>query len=199
VSDATGLDEALKKHHPAGPTEREHLATMREFAEDTDRPYDCDNPEGHFVASGLVASPRLDQVVLLHHEQLEVWLQPGGHAEPGETQPREIAEREAREETRLDVEPHPDWPGLVDVDVHEIPATDTMPAHAHLDLRYVFQADPDDEPTAPEDEARDVQWFGLKEAREELDLDEGLQRLLWKVQSLRVDAGYDIETLNSES
>jgi len=192
VTASTLLDE-LAEIQPAGPEEVEHLETVRDFAKRKANPFDRTDEEGHVVASGLVAAPRLDRVILLHHEQLGMWLQPGGHAEPGETNPREVAMREAREETGLDVGEHPHWDGPVDVDVHEIPATDTMPGHAHLDVRYLLVADPGTTPTAPDDEAREVRWFDVATARRELDLDESLQRLLWKVRSLRVDAGYESE------
>lgn len=188
------LAETLADHQPAGPEEAEHLERIRAFAERKQAPFDRTDPEGHLVASGLVASPDLDRVVLLHHRQLGMWLQPGGHAEAEERRPRAIALREAREETGLPVEPHPLWEGLVDVDVHEIPAAEEMPAHEHLDLRYLLVADPSDEPAAPPEEAREVRWFDVDEARRKLELDEGLQRLLWKVRSIRVDAGLDRAT-----
>lgn len=184
----------LDDHAPAGPAEREDLEAMRAFAEAKDEPFDRTDLEGHFVASGIVASPTLDRVVLLHHTQLEMWLQPGGHAERDENRGRAIARREVREETNLDVDEHPAWSGLLDVDVHKIPATETMPEHRHLDLRYLFQADPEAVPTAPADEAGKVRWFDVEVARRKLDLDEGLERALWKVHSLRVEAGYEGET-----
>lgn len=188
------LRRELDEHAPAGPDEREDLEAMLAFAEAKDQPFDRSDPEGHFVASGIVASPELDQVVLLHHNQLEMWLQPGGHAEPDENRGRAIARREVREETTLDVDEHPAWSGLFDVDVHQIPASGSMPEHRHLDLRYLFQADPEAVPTAPADEAGKVRWFDVEVARRKLDLDEGLERALWKLHSLRVEAGYEGET-----
>lgn len=189
--------ELLDAHDPAGPAELEHLDTVRAFAADNQAPMDRDDETGHVVASGLVASPTLDRVVLLHHRQIGRWLQPGGHAEPDEVDPLEVARREAVEETGFEaLSRHREFEGLLDVDVHEIPATDRMPAHRHFDLRFLFEAEPSREPRAPAEEAHEVRWFDLQEARRRLDLDEGLQRLLWKARSLRVDAGHEAETVD---
>lgn len=189
--------ELLDAHDPAGPAELEHVSTVRAFAASTAEPMDRSSEDGHVVASGLVASPTLDRVVLLHHRQIGKWLQPGGHAEPGEEDPLEVARREAAEETGFEaLGAHREFEGLVDVDVHEIPATDAMPAHRHFDLRFLFEADPSRQPRAPDEEAHEVRWFDLQKARRELELDEGLQRLLWKARSLRVDAGHEAETVD---
>lgn len=189
--------DLLDDHQPAGPAEAEHLDTVEAFVEAHEAPMDRSLEAGHVVASALVASPTLDRVVLLHHRQLDRWLQPGGHAEPGEADPARVARREAREETGFDeLAEHRLWAGLVDVDVHAIPATDAMPAHRHFDMRFIFEADPARSPEAPPGEAHDVRWFDLERARRELDLDEGLQRLLWKARSLRVDAGHEAETVH---
>lgn len=189
--------DLLERHQPAGPREGEAVEHVRTFVEAADAPLDRFNEAGHVVASGLVASRTLDRVVLLHHRGLDRWLQCGGHAEPGETRPCKVARREALEETGFErVEVHPLWEGLLDVDVHEIPATSRMPAHLHMDLRFLFQGDPDQAPSPPEGEAYEARWFPLDEARRSLALDGGLQRLLWKVHSLRVDAGHEASRID---
>lgn len=180
---ASPLVEILEAHEPAGKAEAADLEAMRAFARRKADPFDRSDPEGHFTGSGLVAGPALERVVLLDHRKLGMWLQPGGHAEHGETAGVEVAIREAREETGLAVAPHPAAAGLVDVDVHEIPAGEAMPAHRHLDLRYVLVADPDRSPRPPEAEALEADWFTLDAARK-LDLDPGLERLLGKVEAL---------------
>lgn len=174
---------ALTAHAPADPNEAKDLETTLAFARSRKQPFDRTDTEGHLVASGLVANPGLDRVVLLHHRQLDMWLQCGGHADPGDATAKQTALREAREETGLSVQPHPAHPDLLDVDVHEIPATDSFPAHLHLDLRYLLAADPEDQPEAPADEAHEAAWFELDEALA-LELDEGLVRLLQKTREL---------------
>src|SRR5919106_547396 len=82
-----------------------------------------------------------DRVLLLHHRKLGRWLQPGGHADPGESSGETVALREAREETGLaGLNLHPQAPRPFDVDVHDIPARGGEAAHQHLDLRYLVVA-----------------------------------------------------------
>ena len=81
------------------------------------------------------------RVLLLHHRKLDRWLQPGGHADTGETAGEQVALREALEETGIrGLSLHPGAPRPLDVDVHEIPARAGEPAHDHLDLRYLVVA-----------------------------------------------------------
>lgn len=94
---------------------------------------------GHFTASAFVLSPARDSILLVHHSKLRRWLQPGGHLESHDVDPVAAARREVLEETGLDaLEPLDE--GLLDVDVHEIPARRDEPAHLHLDLRFAFVA-----------------------------------------------------------
>lgn len=59
------------------------------------------NLEKHFTASALIIED--NQVLLLHHKKLDVWLYPGGHIEKNET-PEQAVLREVMEETGLNVE-----------------------------------------------------------------------------------------------
>ena len=63
-------------------------------------PFDQEVDPIHVTGSGIVVGPR--GVVLLEHKRLGIWLQPGGHIDPGET-PWAAALRESREETGLEV------------------------------------------------------------------------------------------------
>lgn len=136
----------------------------------------------HVTGSAVVVGPR---GVLLHrHKRLGIWLQPGGHVDPGET-PWAAALREAGEETGLDVrfagpsttpDGPPDGPSdgpsdgppdgipeLVHVDVHPGPR-----GHTHLDLRYLVDGGHAD-PTPPAGESQEIGWFDWPAAIEVAD------------------------------
>jgi 8-oxo-dGTP pyrophosphatase MutT (NUDIX family) len=137
--------------------------------DELDSPFDRDAQPVHFTGSGVVIGPR--GVLLLLHRRLGIWVQPGGHVDPGET-PWEAARRETEEETGLGVR----WPGepavppLLHVDVHQ------AGTHRHLDLRYRVDVVGDDEPHPPADESQDVRWFAWPDAI--ATADEGLAGLL---------------------
>jgi 8-oxo-dGTP pyrophosphatase MutT (NUDIX family) len=51
--------------------------------------------------SALVVNPSSRHVLLRWHERIGRWMQVGGHGDPGEHDPWQVALREAREETGL--------------------------------------------------------------------------------------------------
>lgn len=142
--------------------ERERMS-LQAFVEHFDLladPFSEDAGPVHVTGSAIVVGRR--GVVLHRHKRLGIWLQPGGHIDPGEL-PSDGARREAVEETGIDVQ-HPGvGPELVHVDVHPGPR-----GHTHLDLRYLLMA-PDVDPSPPPGESQDVRWFGWDEAIEASD------------------------------
>ena len=174
------LDE-LAGFAPATTQEAKHRERIAAFLRDHPAPFSRASLPGHVTGSGLVVSPELDRVLLLHHRKLDLWLQCGGHVEATDPSVLATALREAGEESGLDhVAQHPAFPGIADVDIHEIPAGGSMPAHLHLDVRYVLQADPSAPLSPPEAEVKDIGWFTWAEVGE-LGLDGGLSRFLGKL------------------
>lgn len=181
-------EEALREHVPADAAEARHKERILEFVRRHRAPFDRRIAEGHLTGSAFVVSSDGERVLLLRHRKLGRWLQPGGHADPGETCGEEVALREALEETGLvGLRLHPDAPRPLDVDVHEIPARAGEPAHLHLDLRYLVVAPEGSRLRRAPDESDDLGWFRWGELPP-LDLDPGIVRALAKVRSV-LDAG----------
>lgn len=132
----------LVRYFPArsdARAQRSKRATLA-LLEGSARPCARDQFEpGHLTSSALVLSPDRGKLLLVFHEKIGRWLQPGGHVEPHDRSILDTARREVREETGvaplLSVAPV-----LVGVDVHEIPATAREPAHLHHDLIWRFVA-----------------------------------------------------------
>jgi 8-oxo-dGTP pyrophosphatase MutT (NUDIX family) len=140
-------------------TQRERESQTRLLAElqRLPRPFDENADPVHVTGSAIVAGPR--GVVLHFHKRLRMWLQTGGHVEPGES-PWEAALRESVEETGLPLSHAGGAPRFVHLDVH--PAAR---GHTHLDLRYLLTCDdPAAEPAPPPGESQQVRWFSWDDA-----------------------------------
>jgi 8-oxo-dGTP pyrophosphatase MutT (NUDIX family) len=142
-------------------------------------PFDQSSNEHHVTASAFVVSPR--GVILLCHRLLNIWVQPGGHVDPGE-QPPEAAQRETLEETGLTTQ-HVGNGAVFHVDVHPGPR-----GHTHYDLRYLLVA-PSREPAPREGESAEVFWFDFAAAlsRAEPALKNALQKVSRVVSSWNVE------------
>lgn len=148
-------------HVPVDEREERSIVAFLAAYDDLTEPFAEAADPVHVTGSAIVVGER--GVVLHRHKRLGIWLQPGGHVDPGET-PWDAARREAAEETGLVAE----WPAgsggcalpprLLHVDVHPGPR-----GHTHLDLRYLLVAPPDD-PRPGAGESPDVAWFGWDDA-----------------------------------
>jgi 8-oxo-dGTP pyrophosphatase MutT (NUDIX family) len=157
------LSGLLTGYQAAGETEAADLDRMRRLAADPD-PWSRATPL-HFTASAVVVHPDSGRVLLRWHVKLGKWLQVGGHADPGETDPLAISLREAREETGLtDLVPWPDA-SLRHLAICHVPAAGREPEHEHADLRYLLATD-DPDAIRSENPDSPLRWLSIEQARD---------------------------------
>lgn len=128
--------------------------------------------DGHLTGSALVVDAAGERVVVLHHRKLDIWVQPGGHAD-GEANLARAALIEALEETGIDgllIDPV-----AIDIDVHEVRPPKEGP-HLHLDVRFLVVAPPGAE-LVGNHESKEIRWVRPDEI-EAIGGDAGLIRLV---------------------
>jgi 8-oxo-dGTP pyrophosphatase MutT (NUDIX family) len=158
----TPVAAALSRYVARDASEADDVARVLALATTVDDPWSRSIPL-HVTASALIVHPASKRVLLRWHARQQEWLQVGGHADPGESDPVAIALREGQEEAGLtDLVC---WPSdqLLHVVVVPVPAKGDEPAHEHADLRYVLAtSDPDaaraERPDAP------IRWLARSEA-----------------------------------
>lgn len=136
---------------------------------------------GHVTASAWILDAAGERVLLTHHRKLDLWLQPGGHAD-GDPDVAAVAMREAREETGLEhLELVSDMP--LDIDIHPIPAWGSVGAHEHFDVRFALRTGGSTDYIVSE-ESHDLAWVPLSDI-ERYTTEESILRMRakWLVRS----------------
>ena len=123
------------------------------FIAEHERCFERDCWAGHITGSAWLVNDARTHVLLTHHKKLGAWFQLGGHSD-GESNTLLAAQREAEEESGLPVRVLE--PQIFDLDVHEIPARKSDPAHYHFDVRFVFEAERED--FAVSEESLELAW-----------------------------------------
>lgn len=180
------LVDLVAQYTSSTPTEAAKTAQLHDFLtavpghEAFGRELAGTDPEwGHVTGSAWIVNEDNSRVVLVHHRKLGKWLQPGGHCD-GETNPLDVAIREAQEETGLEVVPV--TAEIFDIDVHEIPEYWNTPAHNHYDVRFLLRATGSAAPVVSH-ESHAVKWFSLDEVLE-LTSEESVVRMVDKTRVL---------------
>jgi 8-oxo-dGTP pyrophosphatase MutT (NUDIX family) len=97
---------------------------------------------GHITASAWLLNKDGTQALLMHHKKLNKWVQLGGHCD-GDPHVLHVAIKEAQEESGI-LQIKPVSLEIFDLDIHEIPKRENIPAHLHYDIRFLLQVTSDE-------------------------------------------------------
>ena len=125
-------------------------------------------PAAHLTASAWVVTPDRQRVLMAYHRLYDSWAWTGGHAD-GETDLCAVARREAEEETGVSglrlLQDGIFSLEILSVDGHE-KRGEYVSTHLHLNVTYLFEADPGEQVFIKPDENSGVGWFSVDEVPE---------------------------------
>jgi len=176
------LAAELRAYRGVDEVEESFRVTILDLVESDERWWHRDTMPGHITASAFIISPQLDCLLLHFHRKLDRWLQVGGH-DDGEKHPAHTVLREVFEESGLAQFDFFGEPTIFDLDIHPIPAKGKVPAHNHLDVRYLLVADPERPLNPAPGESSQIKWFRLIDAEEKMN-EAGAFRVLRKISTL---------------
>ena len=176
------LKQLLKIYIQKNPYEVNAIK-MLNFFDNHDGCFEKDNLPGHFTGSAWVISPDKNKILMTHHKKLNMWLQLGGHAD-GEKDLKSVALKEAKEESGfnnfsiLSEE-------IFDLDIHKIEPMNEEPEHLHYDVRFLLEADPNEQDIIISEESHDVKWIHLDDVLE-YNSEESISRMVEKTKKLKL-------------
>ena len=119
----------------------------------------------HLTASGWVVSPDRKKVLMAYHKLYDSWAWLGGHAD-GMEDLQAVAEKEVREESGLE-EVTPLGDGIFSLEILTVDGHEKrgkyVSSHLHLNVTYLFEADPSAPVFIKPDENSGVAWFAVEE------------------------------------
>ena len=134
---------------------------------------DWNNFDGHVVVGGFVYAKEEQKFLVIYHNDLKMFLYPGGHIDSGDVNPLEASKREVFEETGFDdiEEVILSNNGLIpiDIDTHVIPYNErlNLPEHYHFEFRYLFTIDSIKEVKLDLSESSNFKWISIDELRDD--------------------------------
>lgn len=137
------MKEQLINYLRIFPDEENLLSSLKKQVLKNQNIFSRRNFEGHITASGLVISPD-KKVLVVFHNKLQKFLQPGGHIEKDDKNIIFSAMREVREETNLNNIELCSWclnnNSPIMIDTHKIPENKQKNEneHYHHDFMFIF-------------------------------------------------------------
>lgn len=159
------LRKQLKEYMPWNEQEAADLPLILYHLEHTPDVFSRKSEVCHFTASAWVVTPDRDAVLMAYHNIYNSWAWLGGHAD-GETDLSLTACREAKEESGIEVL-RPVTDDILSVEILTVNGHEKkgiyVPSHLHLNVTYLFEADPSGAICCQPEENSGVAWIPVEE------------------------------------
>ena len=155
----------IENYIPFNEQEVRDKAQILEFLRSGAELITRENPVAHMTASAWVGSPDRKQVIMGYHNLYQSWSWMGGHAD-GDWDLLRVAKKEVMEECGLQeltvVSPEIFSLEVLCVDGHEKRGK-YLSSHLHLNVTYLFEADPAQPLRIKPDENSGVAWVAAED------------------------------------
>ena len=153
------------------PEESERQKLLIEYLEShkDDELIDWNNFDGHIVAGGFIYAKEENKFLVLYHNDLKMFLYPGGHVDNDDVNTLFAAKREIYEETGINnfeqLKVSDDELMPIDIDTHKIGYNErlNLPEHYHFDFRYLFVVEKIQDIKTDVEEMSGYKWISLDE------------------------------------
>ena len=154
------LLQLLQRYKTPFLEEAAMVVRTRHFVMSNRNCFDRTLESGHVTGSSWVVNPNRTHVLMLHHRKLDLWLQPGGHAD-GNSDIHDVVIKETSEESGISVKDIKLLSSeIFDVDIHTIYPNQYDNRHEHYDIRFLLEID--DALAIPgNDESHQIGWVAL--------------------------------------
>ena len=177
----TELLTSLTSYYSQFPEERAFIPRFKSLIVNFPNCFQRSLISGHMTASSWIIDATGTVALLVHHKNLNRWLQPGGHAD-GEENILKVSFKEAEEETGLKslklIRSE-----IFDIDIHLIPKHNDVQSHYHFDIRYLFSADINEIHSNGEQSYK-IQWVPLSEVKKITESNPSIVRMVLKTKSI---------------
>lgn len=155
----------IENYIPFNEQEVRDKAQILEFLRSGAELVTRNNPVAHLTASAWVVSPDRQQVIMVYHNLYQSWSWMGGHAD-GDWDLLRVAKKEVMEECGLQdltvVSPEIFSLEILSVSGHEKKGQ-YLSSHLHLNVTYLFEADPSQPLRIKPDENSGVSWVAVED------------------------------------
>ena len=162
------LIKQIEEYIPFNKQEERDKAQMLAFLHSGAELITRNNPVAHLTASAWVVSPDRKQVIMVYHNLYKSWSWMGGHAD-GDWDLLGVAKKEVMEECGLQ-ELTVASPEIFSLEILSVAGHEKkgqyLSSHLHLNVTYLFEADPALPLRIKPDENSGVAWVAVEDIPE---------------------------------